>query len=368
MPLVAGVVGLDRAHRELRHAEGRRVVARAEDQRLDAVRGVGDARAVRRRRARVSICTSSPIAPLEPELALELREQVVERSARVGALDLGQHDAVERAPGAARRRSAMSRKHQCVSTALTRTTFVSAVHSWPRQRVDDVLPRGVVLLERRDGVLEVEEDLVGGQARGLGEHLRARSGDGETGAAQAHGVPGRGAGRQDIQARGTLDACGSRPCRATSRRSSGRDRQRGQHLAAGRRRRRRRHPPRRRPGDPGRVPPARRLRDRRRQGHDRRRAAGALGHPHAGPGLERRDDGEEELLRPATCARWRSPRSWARRSVAFPAISTGIYGYPVELAAPVAVAAVREAAAPPVELVRFVLFSEGHLAAFRAAL
>jgi O-acetyl-ADP-ribose deacetylase (regulator of RNase III) len=56
------------------------------------------------------------------------------------------------------------------------------------------------------------------------------------------------------------------------------------------------------------------------------------------------------------------------RTVAFPAISTGIYGYPVELAAPVAVAAVRDAWGPPLELVRFVLLSEGHLAAFRQAL
>ena len=30
------------------------------------------------------------------------------------------------------------------------------------------------------------------------------------------------------------------------------------------------------------------------------------------------------------------------RTIAFPALSTGIYGYPAELAAPVAVAAVRE--------------------------
>jgi O-acetyl-ADP-ribose deacetylase len=56
------------------------------------------------------------------------------------------------------------------------------------------------------------------------------------------------------------------------------------------------------------------------------------------------------------------------RTVAFPAISTGIYGYPVELAAPVAVATVQEALAPPVELVRFVLFSGGHLDVFRRAL
>src|SRR6266481_7312356 len=56
------------------------------------------------------------------------------------------------------------------------------------------------------------------------------------------------------------------------------------------------------------------------------------------------------------------------RTVAFPAISTGIYGYPVESAAAAAVAAIREAPASSIEVVRFVLFSEGHLDAFRRAL
>lgn len=55
------------------------------------------------------------------------------------------------------------------------------------------------------------------------------------------------------------------------------------------------------------------------------------------------------------------------RSVAFPAISTGVYGYPVQLAAPVAVRAVREADTN-VELVRFVLFDRGTYEAFRQAL
>jgi O-acetyl-ADP-ribose deacetylase (regulator of RNase III) len=78
--------------------------------------------------------------------------------------------------------------------------------------------------------------------------------------------------------------------------------------------------------------------------------------------------GEPELL--ASCHRraLEVAAGLGCRSVAFPAVSTGVYGYPVELAAPVAVAAVREAMAEPVELVRFVLFSDGHLAAFRAAL
>jgi O-acetyl-ADP-ribose deacetylase (regulator of RNase III) len=53
-------------------------------------------------------------------------------------------------------------------------------------------------------------------------------------------------------------------------------------------------------------------------------------------------------------------------TVAFPAISTGVYGYPVDLAAPVAIAAVRTADTQ-VELVRFVLFDEATHAAFEGA-
>jgi O-acetyl-ADP-ribose deacetylase len=78
--------------------------------------------------------------------------------------------------------------------------------------------------------------------------------------------------------------------------------------------------------------------------------------------------GEAELL--ASCHR-RALELAAEHgctSVAFPAISTGVYGYPVELAAPVAVAAVRETLRPRVELVRFVLFGDQALAAFTRAL
>ncbi len=68
--------------------------------------------------------------------------------------------------------------------------------------------------------------------------------------------------------------------------------------------------------------------------------------------------GEPELL--ASC--YRRALELAEqldcRSIAFPAISTGVYGYPPELAAPVALSAIRDHAGPALELVRLVCFSD----------
>jgi O-acetyl-ADP-ribose deacetylase (regulator of RNase III) len=55
------------------------------------------------------------------------------------------------------------------------------------------------------------------------------------------------------------------------------------------------------------------------------------------------------------------------RIVAFPAISTGVYGYPLDEAAPVAIGAVRDAGTD-VEEVRFVLFGHDAYEAFSRAL
>lgn len=58
------------------------------------------------------------------------------------------------------------------------------------------------------------------------------------------------------------------------------------------------------------------------------------------------------------------------RSIAFPGISTGVYGYPVELAAPIAVTTVREQMAlhPGLAEIVFCCYSELHLAIYRRLL
>ncbi|MEV7108016.1 O-acetyl-ADP-ribose deacetylase [Streptomyces atroolivaceus] len=56
------------------------------------------------------------------------------------------------------------------------------------------------------------------------------------------------------------------------------------------------------------------------------------------------------------------------RTVAFPAISTGIYGWPLDDGARIAVRTVRESASPPIIEVRFVLYDEEAYARFDEAL
>jgi O-acetyl-ADP-ribose deacetylase (regulator of RNase III) len=85
-----------------------------------------------------------------------------------------------------------------------------------------------------------------------------------------------------------------------------------------------------------------------------------------GPVWHGGERGEPELL--ASCHR-RSLEvagELSARSIAFPAISCGLYGYPPELAAPVALGAVR-AGKHDFDVVRFVLFGDDAYEAFARA-
>ncbi|MDX6727583.1 MAG: O-acetyl-ADP-ribose deacetylase [Baekduia sp.] len=89
-----------------------------------------------------------------------------------------------------------------------------------------------------------------------------------------------------------------------------------------------------------------------------------------GPVWRGGDAGEAELLASAHRRSLEVAEELGARSVAFPAISTGVYGYPVDQAAAVAVATVRamEPELRNVQLVRFVLFSDAALQTFERAL
>ena len=80
--------------------------------------------------------------------------------------------------------------------------------------------------------------------------------------------------------------------------------------------------------------------------------------------------GEAAVLASAYRASLRVAHAEGLRTVAFPSISTGIYGYPVDAAAEVALATVCRSAGAPNSFheVRFVLFDARTLDAFRAAL
>ena len=77
------------------------------------------------------------------------------------------------------------------------------------------------------------------------------------------------------------------------------------------------------------------------------------------------------LLRGAHDASLRLAEESSIRSIAFPAISTGVYGYPIRKAAPIALGAAIDhlsGAARSVELIAFVLFTPADLQVFAAAL
>ena len=85
-----------------------------------------------------------------------------------------------------------------------------------------------------------------------------------------------------------------------------------------------------------------------------------------GPVFSKSED-QSQLLASCHTASLRIADELGAASVAFPAISTGVYGYPLELAAPVAINAVMSANTN-VDDVLFVLFDRRSLEAFERAL
>jgi O-acetyl-ADP-ribose deacetylase len=85
-----------------------------------------------------------------------------------------------------------------------------------------------------------------------------------------------------------------------------------------------------------------------------------------GPVWRGGSEGEPELLASAHRRSFEVARELGARTIALPAISCGVYGYPVELAAPIAVEAAREHA-QHFESIRFVFLDEAVRNAFARA-
>ena len=86
-----------------------------------------------------------------------------------------------------------------------------------------------------------------------------------------------------------------------------------------------------------------------------------------GPVWHGGDGGEPELLASAYRRSLEVADEIGARSVAFPAISTGIYGYPLDAATEIAIRTCRTADTD-VDLIRFVCFDDATLAAYQVAL
>ena len=84
-----------------------------------------------------------------------------------------------------------------------------------------------------------------------------------------------------------------------------------------------------------------------------------------GPVWHGGDSGEAELLRSGYVAALRLADEHGLKSIAFPAISTGVYGYPIDKAAKVAFDAVLSFTPASLETLRFVLFSDRAFEVYR---
>ena len=132
-----------------------------------------------------------------------------------------------------------------------------------------------------------------------------------------------------------------------------------------------------RAGGPAIMEECRAIRDRQGScptGHAVITTAGRLPARHVvhtvGPVWHDGEHGEPELLRAAYSNSLALAAGHGAKTIAFPSISTGVYGYPIERAAPIALGAARDFALanPAFEEIRFVLFGAEDLAVYEAAL
>ncbi|MFN8113931.1 MAG: macro domain-containing protein [Solirubrobacterales bacterium] len=89
-----------------------------------------------------------------------------------------------------------------------------------------------------------------------------------------------------------------------------------------------------------------------------------------GPVWSGGEEGEPELLASAYRSALAMATDLGARSIAFPSISTGIFGFPVERAAAIAISTLIEGEAEPTapEVIRICLFSDADLTVYRKAL
>lgn len=148
------------------------------------------------------------------------------------------------------------------------------------------------------------------------------------------------------------------------------DRKRCQHVPAGRRRCGRCHSSSGRTGAAGGMPHARRLSDRRSQSNTSISSAMSVCHSYAGTDLARWTCGEAVLLAGCyqNCLRIASELNC--KTVAFPSISTGVYRFPLNRAAEIAIRTIEEylSTHAEIEQVSMICFDGTTLSAYQNAL
>ena len=178
--VVARVFGDLHATREHRHLGGRGEVRRPEDDGLEAIARRADLLDVDETPCRLDLRLDAD-ATGPPDRLLDLSEQQVKRHHLRGVLDLRQHDLVEPVTGVLDDRDDVPIR----PLGIPRVDPNADDRLAPflvLDRVDDLLACRF-LLQRRDGILQVKEDLVGAEAGRLAEHLLVRTWGGVTGPA-----------------------------------------------------------------------------------------------------------------------------------------------------------------------------------------